>query len=887
MIMNRIIFFVLTILLFNGFVQGTNLFIPDEIYIQFKYELDVDSNGRFQLEPSVTALFSATPIVEIHSVFPKSELDNRLSGMERIYRIKVSNAENLGETLHRLSTSSNVVYAERIPIRRMFEIPNDPRWYSQYHLQLLKVDSARGIHTGDSSVVIAIIDGGVDYLHEDLRADIWFNSSEDLDGDGFLSPADIDSIDNDSNGFIDDVIGWDFVHLPGQGWVGEDDSLADNEPMDFGGHGTHCAGDASAVTDNGLGIASVGGACRIMCIRAGMTASDGFGYIYYSIEGIYYAANNGAKVISMSYGGGGFSQTGQVAIDYAHSLGVICVAAAGNDNNNIPQYPANYNHVVAVAATDAQDHKADFSNYGSWIDLCAPGVGILSTTVGGGYGNQGGTSMSTPIVAGLAGLTSAMFPQYSNIEVIDRMLTGCDDIDILNPQYAGQLGAGRVNAFKTLDKVIRLYSFNIIDSVSGNNNGRLDYNETVGLVLTLKNTYDAVTNVSATITSLNPILTITDSSSAFGNMQLGSISSNENDPFILTVGADTSIEFASIKINITADGGYQYQKILELPIGQRDILVVNDDEPTNSSKISYFTFALDSLQKSYDIWDVQAQGTPGINESNYSTIIWYTGEAVQNVLTTSEQSFLENYLNNSGKLFLTSQNVGYDLVEQQNGLSFFENYLHASYIQNSSNDYSLQGLVGDPIGAGENFIIGGSGGANNQNSPDVITSVSPAQPAILYETANQTNQAALYYSGIYRLVYFAFGWEGINDQGPAKRVAVMQRVLTWLDQVTGIEDEGDLPIPYRITLYPNYPNPFNPQTTIKFELPVTEDVKISVYNNLGQVIRNLLSKKLTPGEHQVQWDGKNDFGEACSSGIYYLQLIASESILTQKMVLLR
>ena len=103
--------------------------------------------------------------------------------------------------------------------------------------------------------------------------------------------------------------------------------------MDFGGHGTHCAGDASAVTDNGLGIASVGGACRIMCIRAGMTASNGFGYIYYSIEGIYYAANNGAKVISMSYGGGGFSQTGQVAIDYAHSLGVICVAAAGNDNN--------------------------------------------------------------------------------------------------------------------------------------------------------------------------------------------------------------------------------------------------------------------------------------------------------------------------------------------------------------------------------------------------------------------------------------------------------------------------------------------------------------------------------------------------------------------------
>ncbi|MCW8812200.1 MAG: S8 family serine peptidase, partial [Chlorobium sp.] len=239
--MNRIIVSILTFFLLNGTIQGTDLFIPDEIYIQFKNEPDVDSEGLFQLNPSVIALFSATPIIEIHSVFPKPELDNRLSGMERIYRIKVGNAENLDKTLHLLSANSNVVYAERISVRRMFETPNDPLWYSQYHLQLLKVDSARGIHTGDSSVAIAIIDGGVNYLHEDLRADIWFNTFEDLDGDGFLSPGDIDSIDNDNNGFIDDVIGWDFVNLPGQGWPGEDDSLADNEPMDFGGHGTHCA----------------------------------------------------------------------------------------------------------------------------------------------------------------------------------------------------------------------------------------------------------------------------------------------------------------------------------------------------------------------------------------------------------------------------------------------------------------------------------------------------------------------------------------------------------------------------------------------------------------------------------------------------------------------
>jgi hypothetical protein len=181
----------------------------------------------------------------------------------------------------------------------------------------------------------------------------------------------------------------------------------------------------------------------------------------------------------------------------------------------------------------------------------------------------------------------------------------------------------------------------------------------------------------------------------------------------------------------------------------------------------------------------------------------------------------------------------------------------------------------------------GSGGANNQNSPDVVTAISPAQPAILYEAANQTNQAAIYYSGIYRLVYFAFGWEGINNQGPAQRETVIERVLTWLDQVTGIEREPTLPISKSINLYQNYPNPFNPETTIQFELPFAEDIQISVYNNLGQIVRNLLNTKLTPGEYKIQWDGKNNFGQACSSGIYYLQLNGSESILTRKMVLLR
>ncbi|HFE65558.1 MAG TPA: hypothetical protein ENK14_14255, partial [Caldithrix sp.] len=363
-----LLFFLTTLLILTEAIYSQTpepLFIRDEIYVRFSEQVSLDSQGVPDLNQPVQALFAATPILQIRPVFPAQKEQQRLPGMERVFRIQVQNANRLEETLRKLNTSSLIVYAEPIPVRLMFELPNDPLWFSQYHMALMEVDSARDIFQGDSSVAIAIIDGGVNYLHEDLHADIWVNAAEDVDGDGFLSPADLDSIDADGNGFVDDVIGWDFVNLPGQGFPGEDDSLADNEPMDFGGHGTHCAGDAAAVTDNGVGIASVGGDSRIMCIRAGMVAQNGFGYIYYSVEGIYYAANNGAKIISMSYGSSTPSSTEQFAIDYAFNQGVICVAAAGNDNTNQPQYPANYNHVIAVAATDQQDHKADFSSYGA------------------------------------------------------------------------------------------------------------------------------------------------------------------------------------------------------------------------------------------------------------------------------------------------------------------------------------------------------------------------------------------------------------------------------------------------------------------------------------------------------------------------------------------
>ena len=146
-----------------------------------------------------------------------------------------------------------------------------------------------------------------------------------------------------------------------------------------------------------------------------------------------------------------------------------------------------------------------------------------------------------------------------------------------------------MNAFKTLDKVIRVLSVEILDNTGGNGNGRLDYGETADLLVTLKNTYQTVSGVNATINSLDALLTATDSISFYGSMSLGGVSNNAGDLFTVTVGNDTGISAAALRITINADGGYQYRKELQLPVGVRDILIVNDDQTGGASKISYYT----------------------------------------------------------------------------------------------------------------------------------------------------------------------------------------------------------------------------------------------------------------------------------------------------------
>lgn len=297
-----------------------------------------------------------------------------------------------------------VKYSEQNGIVQAVYTPNDPYWDSLWNMRVIEADDAWNIHKGSTSVVIAILDTGVDYNHQDLSAHY--------------------------------VSG-------GYDWVNDD-----NDPWDDQYHGTHCAGIAAAVMDNNVGVVGVA--------QAGIWAEKvldetGSGDWVDLAYGIWHATVGGVDIISMSLGGDGYSSIVDDACSYAWSNGVLLVAAAGNDGRNIdiyPHYPASYETVIAVSATTSSDLRWSGSNYGNTIELAAPGATVYSTIPGNGYIYLTGTSMACPHVAGVAAITWSYSPSLTNAQVRQHLHTAVDDLGA--PGKDIYYGYGRINAYQAL-----------------------------------------------------------------------------------------------------------------------------------------------------------------------------------------------------------------------------------------------------------------------------------------------------------------------------------------------------------------------------------------------------------------------------------------------------
>jgi hypothetical protein len=385
--------------------------------------------------PSAAATFNAKAV--LRDVTMSSEIAPQL--VPGLRQVTFNPAQySVPQVLTAFGQLPSVAYAE--PNYTMFATltPNDPMFNTLWGLhntgqtiqsQVGLVDKdidapeAWDRWTGSGNFVIGVIDTGVDYNHPDLAANIYSNPGEIANN----------GIDDDNNGRIDDIRGWDFLNN-------------DNNPMDDHNHGTHCAGTIGGVGNNNTGVTGVNWNIKIMPLK--FLGSNGSGPISAALGCLNYATMMGVKITSNSWGGGGFSSAFNTALNNAQTAGHIFVAAAGNANNNNdvnPFYPATYpqNNVVSVAATDNRDNRASFSSYGATtVDLGAPGVAIRSTVRNNGYAYFNGTSMATPHVAGAMAFIWDMHPNLTYQQVIQRVYNNVD----LIPSMTGRVATnGRLN----------------------------------------------------------------------------------------------------------------------------------------------------------------------------------------------------------------------------------------------------------------------------------------------------------------------------------------------------------------------------------------------------------------------------------------------------------
>jgi PKD repeat protein len=406
-------------------------YIDGQVYFKFKDQVQVN----IPVNSDRTVDLNNAPFLdEIRQKFDITGLSrpfdlNNDSKLLRTFELDFSQFDKVEEIMAELVKNPDFEYVEKVPLPRLDFVPNDSLYnyafgYNNWnwHLDVIHAVEAWDFNTGSPDIKVAIVDGAVWIDHPDLTNKIFTSHDVTQAGDHNSNPP-----------------------------SGGDPALWS--------HGTHCAGLAGAETNNEIGVASIG--YNISLIGVKCTANSGDpAYVTNGYGGIQWAAYNGANIISCSWGGTGFSQTDQNMLNTVYGLGVVVLGSAGNNNNQTVQYPANYNHVISVASTNEDDVKTDFSTYGTWVDVSAPGgygspgpQGLLSTTWDytsyGYYDVYAGTSMSCPLTAGLCGLIMSVNPDLSVDQVESVLKSSCDNIYNVpgNENYAGKLGAGRINAY--------------------------------------------------------------------------------------------------------------------------------------------------------------------------------------------------------------------------------------------------------------------------------------------------------------------------------------------------------------------------------------------------------------------------------------------------------
>ena len=436
----------------------------------------------------------------INKKFPDKEVVDRnkyknLVDLSLIYEIKYDKNIDAKEIANEFLKFNEIEYCVPHYLPRLLEVPNDPyNLTNQYYLDNIRAYAAWDTCKGDSTVIIGISDTGIDFSHEDLIDNVYYNLNDPING-----------IDDDNDGFTDNFRGWD---------LGENDNNPQWDENNISGansHGVNVAGLADATTNNGVGISGVGYKCKYMSLKI----SNATGSLTMGYESIVYAADQGCSVVNCSWGGLSGNAYGQDIVNYAtFNKNCLVVAAAGNNGHlsNDVLYPAAYDNVFCVAASNQQDLKWAHSCFGYHVDIIAPGESTYMTFPGNNYSNGWGTSFAAPLVSGAVALLKSYYKNtYSAIQLAEILRVTTDNIDTIgtNVQYAGMMGSGRLNIYRaltdTLPPSVRIDSVNF-----STNSGQVFlpsdtvtvFSDFINYLTTSKNLYVKLSVLSANVTVL-------------------------------------------------------------------------------------------------------------------------------------------------------------------------------------------------------------------------------------------------------------------------------------------------------------------------------------------------------------------------------------------------
>lgn len=828
--------------------------------------VDLGDAGASKLGiPAIDRAFDAAGIQRVERKFPFC-LPPKPGGtdLRPIYNIYFDASKDVLQVCAELNRAKGVLYAHPWWVDRIFLDHNDPQRETQWDLDLMMANEAHDVTTGDTAVVIAIVDLGIDLLHEDLAPNIWQNLGEDANDDGRITDDDRDSTDNDNNGYIDDFYGWDF-----QG--------RDNNPQDVDGHGTSVAGIASARTNNQVGISSIGFRCSLMAVRTGSGVRINFGY-----EGIEYAARNGADVINCSWGGFQRADAQQEVINYCREQGCVVVCAAGNTNSTRVGYPAGYNFAISVAGTDSLDQKASWSSFGDWIDISAPGLRPPSTGLNNSYILFGGTSAASPHVAGTAALLIARYPDAPPDIIEEFLENGADNIDEQNPAFAGLLGAGRVNAARALVGAEQpMPVINSIDlSFEENGNGKVDPGERAAFTVTVVNRGQRPDTLIVRISTTDREITITNNEVVFPNLEVGGRHTNNDDPFIIEVPLNVIPHTSNFTVTLFCQpGNIRRERNFEFLIGHPNVLLVDDDGGLDYER--YYQESVTAIQQGWLRWDCSRVGAPMVETvTDHAMVIWETGDSYP-ALDVSDIAVLQTSIQNGARILLVGRGIG----DEQGNRAFLRRWFGANHAADSVDANIALGLSGNrPVSADVMLYLFGQGGSGDGTvSPSAMYAIPPADSLFVYShTGAITGLGGVYKrdpANNSKTIYLGFTLAGASNLGTSRH-EVIRQMLNWFAPELDV-GYSEIITPYTLMLDPAFPNPFNGIVKLNYTLASSRSFKIVILDVQGREVAVAAQGDGLNSRGTALWDSGN-----LPSGVYVARLQAVGSAPIERKLIL-